>query len=322
MDELRYDGKVAVITGAGRGLGRAYALLLASRGAKVLVNDAGVVIGSNDDRIDPAAEVVAEIAATGGTAVADDHDVVVDGAAVVEHAIDELGGVDIVINNAGFAGGGPFADLDEAGFDRVFDVHIRGTRAITKAAWPHLARSGAGRIVNASSGSVFGGGGTSAYITGKAAVFGFTRAIAPEGRSVGINVNSIMPCAFTRLTALIPDDTFRDFLADHFQPELIAPFVAWLVHESTEVTGECFSVGGGRAARVFLAEAPGVWLAEGGNPEDWSQEVDALFDVDGFGVPPNMIDEVVYSVRQMGALGGAQLATLSSSDWSTKVRSR
>ena len=322
MDELRYDGKVAVITGAGRGLGRAYALLLASRGAKVLVNDAGVVIGSNDDRTDPAADVAGEITAAGGTAVADNHDVVHEGAAVIEHAVGELGGVDIVINNAGFAGGGPFGELDEAAFDRVFDVHIRGTRSITKAAWPHLARSGAGRIVNASSGSLFGGGGTSAYITGKAAIFGLTRALAPEGKPLGINVNSIMPCAFTRLTALIPDDTFRDFLADHFQPELIAPFVAWLVHDSTDVTGECFSVGGGRAARVFLAEAPGVWLAEGGSPEAWNEHVDALFDVEGFGIPPNMIDEVVYSVRQMGALGGAQLTSMSSSDWSMKVRSR
>ena len=322
MDELRYDGKVAVITGAGRGLGRAYALLLASRGAKVLVNDAGVVIQSNDDRADPAAAVVAEINAAGGTAVADEHDVVREGAAVIEHAVDELGGVDIVINNAGFAGGGTFADLDEAGFDRVFDVHIRGTRAITKAAWPHLVASGSGRVVNTSSGSVFGGGGTSAYITGKCAVFGLTRALAPEGKPFGINVNSIMPCAFTRLTALIPDDTFRQFLDDHFQPELIAPFVAWLSHESTAVTGECFSVGGGRAARVFLAEAPGVWLAEGGTPEAWTGHVDALFDVEGFGIPPNMIDEVVYAVKQMGALGGARLATMSSSEWSTKVRSR
>src|SRR5919197_3775934 len=106
MSELRFDNRVAVITGAGRGLGRAYALLLASRGAKVLVNDAGVVIQSNDDRTDPAADVVAEITAAGGTAVSDTHDVVREGAAVVEHAVDEFGGGDIVINNAGFAGGG------------------------------------------------------------------------------------------------------------------------------------------------------------------------------------------------------------------------
>jgi NAD(P)-dependent dehydrogenase (short-subunit alcohol dehydrogenase family) len=322
MNELRYDGKVAVITGAGRGLGRAYALLLASRGAKVVVNDAGVSIGSNDDRPDPAAEVVAEIVAAGGTAVVDNADAVQQGAAVVEHAVDEFGAVDIVINNAGFSGGGQFADIPEADFDRVFDVHIRSTRAVTKAAWPHLVRSGAGRVVNTSSGSVFGGGGTSPYITGKAAVFGFTRAVAPEGRSVGINVNAIMPAAFTRLTAQIPDDTFRDFLAANFQPELIAPFVAWLVHDSTAVTGECFSVGGGRAARVFLGEAPGVHLPGGGTPETWSEQVDRLFDVDGFGIPANMIDEVVYSVQQMGGLGDGEMTTMSSHEWSAKVRAR
>ena len=318
MGELRYDGKTAVITGAGRGLGRSYALLLASRGAKVLVNDAGVVIGSNDDRADPAAEVVAEITAAGGTAVADNHDVVREGAAIVEHAVDELGGVDIVINNAGFAGGGPFADIAEADFDRVCDVHIRGTRAVTKAAWPHLARSGAGRVVNASSGSLFGGGGTSPYITGKSAIFGLTRAIAPEGRHAGININSIMPCAYTRLTALIPDETFRDFLAENFRPELIAPFVAWLVHESCPVTGECFSVGGGRAARVFLAEAPGVHLEDGGTPEAWAQQVDRLFEVDGFGIPPNMLEEVVYSVQQISGLTEGTMSTMSSNEWSTR----
>ena len=226
-EQLRYDGKVAIVTGGGRGLGAAYARLLASRGATVVVNDAAVDIGSGDERPDPAADLVREL---GGDHVADSHDVVADGAALVEHALDALGRIDIVINNAGFAGGGPFHEIPEADFDRACDVHIRGTRSVLRAAWPHLVRSGAGRVVNTSSASVFGTGGTTPYITGKAAVFGITRGLSHEGRSVGINVNAVMPSAFTRLTALVPDDTFRDFLAANFQPEKVAPFVETVDH--------------------------------------------------------------------------------------------
>jgi NAD(P)-dependent dehydrogenase (short-subunit alcohol dehydrogenase family) len=315
MGELRYDGKVAVLTGAGRGLGAAYARLLASRGASVVVNDAAVDIGSGDERPDPAADLVAEL---GSAAVADTHDVVTGGAALVEHALDAFGRIDIVVNNAGFAGGGAFHEIPEAEFDRACDVHIRGTRSVLRAAWPHLVRAGAGRVVNTSSASVFGTGGTTPYLTGKAAVFGITRGLAHEGRRVGINVNSIMPSAFTRLTALVPDDTFRDFLAANFQPEKVAPFVAWLCHSSTEVSGECFSVGAGRAARVFLAEAPGVALPGGGQPEDWAERVDDLFAIEGFGIPSDMLDEVVYQVQQLGGLGAGPMTSMDSGEWSAK----
>lgn len=318
MGELRYDGKVAVVTGAGRGLGAAYARLLAARGAAVLINDAAVDIGSGDERPDPAGDLVAELTTGGATAVADAHDVVTDGAAVIERAVDELGGVDILIANAGFAGGGPFAEIPDEEFDRVCDVHLRGTRSVVKAAWPHLVRSSAGRIVTTSSASVFGSGGTSPYITGKAAVFGLTRALSHEGRPVGVHVNAVMPSAFTRLTALVPDDTFRDFLAAHFQPERIAPFVAWLAHESCEVNGECFSVGAGRAARVFLGEAPGVVLPEGGRPEDWGVRVDDLLSVEGYGIPSDMLDEVVWQVQNLGGLGAGPMTSMDSGEWSAK----
>jgi NAD(P)-dependent dehydrogenase (short-subunit alcohol dehydrogenase family) len=317
MGELRYDGKVAVVTGAGRGLGAAYARLLASRGAAVLVNDAGVVLGSQDDRPDPAAEVVAEIRAVGGRAVADGHDVVTDGAAVVDHALAQLGRLDIVICNAGFAGGGQFVDIADDDFDRVCDVHIKGTRSVVKAAWPHLVAAGAGRIVTTSSASVFGSGGTSPYITGKSAVFGFTRALSHEAKAVGITVNSIMPSAYTRLTAQVPDETFRAFLSEHFAPERIAPFVAWLVHESTTINGECFSVGAGRAARVFLGETAGVHLPDGGSPEDWAERKDDLFALDGWGAPADMLGEVTFQVENLGGLGlGSEPVTsMSSDDW-------
>jgi len=300
MTELRYDGKVAVITGGGRGLGASYARLLAARGAAVVVNDAAVNVHSADERPDPATELAGEITAAGGQAVADQHDVVTDGAAVVERALDVFGRVDIVLNNAGFAAGGMFADMDPDVFDRACDVHIKGSRAVLKAAWPHLVASGAGRVVNTASNAVIGGAGNSPYATGKAAVFGFTRAVSHEAKRFGINVNVIMPCAYTRLTAMVPDEALLRFLVDHCQPERIAPFVAWLAHESCALTGECFSVGGGRAARVFLGEAPGVVIPEGGRPEDWAERVDELMAVDGFRIPRNMLEDVEFHAERIG----------------------
>ena len=302
--ELRYDGRVAVITGGGRGLGASYGRLLASRGCALVINDAAVALGSIDDRADPAGELTAQIVGSGGRAIADRHDVVVDGASTVKRAIDEFGRIDILINNAGIAGGGAFADIEPADFDRVFDVTAKGARVMTKAAWPYLVASGNGRIVNTSSASMFGTAGTSAYVSAKSMLFGFTRALAAEGKPFGITANSIMPSAFTRLTALIPDTAFREFLAAHFPPELVAPFVAWLVHADTDITGECFSVGAGRAAKVFLAEAPGVQLGDVG-PETWAQHAAQVMDVEGYGVPPSMMDEVLFQVAHLTGLQGA-----------------
>jgi NAD(P)-dependent dehydrogenase (short-subunit alcohol dehydrogenase family) len=299
MDEMRFDGKVAVITGAGRGLGAAHARLLAARGAAVVVNDAGVNVRSGDERPDPAADVVAEITDAGGQAVADRHDVVADGGAIVEHAVDAFGAVDIVINNAGFAAGGPFAEMPVDVFDRACDVHIKGTRAVLRAAWPHLVRSGAGRVVNTASSAVFGAPGISPYATGKGAVFAFTRAVAHEGTPHGITVNVIMPIAITRLTAMLPEGR-RQPLETHYPPERIAPVVAWLAHESTTITGECFAVGGGRAARVFLGETAGACLPDGAGPEDWAAHADEIFAMDGFGTPPTMYASAGFSAEVLG----------------------
>jgi NAD(P)-dependent dehydrogenase (short-subunit alcohol dehydrogenase family) len=297
---MRYDGKVAVITGAGRGLGAAYARLLAARGAAVLVNDAAVDVRSGDERADPAAEVVAEITSAGGRAVGDSQDVVTAGAAIVEHAVDAFGRVDVVINNAGFAAGGTFVDMPEEVFDRACDVHIKGTRAVLRAAWKHLVRAGAGRVVNTASNAVLGGPGIAPYATGKGAVLAFTRALAHEGRPHGLTVNVIMPIAYTRLTAMLPDERLREILTAHYPPASIAPVVAWLVHESTSVTGECFAVGGGRAARVLLAETAGVIVPGGGTPEDWSAQADRLLDTATFETPATMYEEVTLSTRMLG----------------------
>ena len=199
------------------------------------------------------------IRAEGGIAVADRNSVLGDGAAaIVEHTLDEFGGVDIVVNNAGISGGGAFDEMPADDFDLLVDTHYGGAVRVSRAAWPHLKASGAGRIVNMSSASVFGTPFTSPYVSSKAGIFGLTRALAAEGAYSGIDVNAVMPAAFTRMTAQLPDDDgFRTFLETYFPPEKVAPFVVFLAHESTTINGETFSVGADRAARVFLAECRG-----------------------------------------------------------------
>jgi len=299
MTELRFDGKAAIVTGAGRGLGRAYARLLAARGCQVLVNDPGVTTHGTPEAEGAAADVAREIADAGGLAVADRNSVL-DGAEVIaEHALDEFGRIDIVVNNAGISGGGAFDEMPAADFDRLVDTHYGGAVRVSRAAWPHLKRSDAGRIVNMSSASVFGTPFNSPYVSSKAGIFGLTRALAAEGAYSGICVNAVMPAAYTPLTAQLPDDDgFRTFLATYFPPEKVAPFVVFLAHDTTTINGETFSVGADRAARVFLAECPGV--VGDGTPEGFLARADELLSIEGWEIPSDMMDEVRYSSDHLG----------------------
>jgi NAD(P)-dependent dehydrogenase (short-subunit alcohol dehydrogenase family) len=296
MTELRFDGKVAVITGGGRGLGASHALLLGARGCAVLVNDPGVTTSGSPEHESAADEVAAEITAAGGTAVADRHSVLGGAADIVTHAMDEFGRIDVLINNAGLSGGGAIDEMPSDDWDRIFDTHLQGTVAVTRAAWPHLKTAEHARVVMTSSASVFGTPFTSPYVTGKAAIFGFSRAMAHEGRYSDIGVNAIMPAAYTRMTAQLPSDEFRHLLETWFPPEQVSPFVAYLSHERCPITGETFSVGGGRAARVVLGECPGVI---GDSPDAFVGREDELLSLDGWELPADMTDEVRVSVEHL-----------------------
>jgi NAD(P)-dependent dehydrogenase (short-subunit alcohol dehydrogenase family) len=252
----RFDGQVAIVTGAGGGLGREHALLLAAEGASVVVNDYGGDTTGHGASTDAAAAVVAEIVAAGGRAVADSHDVATHGATVVATALEAYGGVHLVVCNAGIAGGGELHEIAPADFDRMVAIHLGGTVAVTRAAWPVLRDQGFGRVVVTSSASVFGLPHTSAYITAKAALFGFTRAIAHDGAAHDIKVNAIMPSAYSRLTAQSPE--FAPVMLAGFPASAVAPFVGALLAVEVPCTGETFVVGGGRAARVVLGTVPGI----------------------------------------------------------------
>lgn len=264
--ELRFDGKVVVVTGAGRNLGREYALLFAARGAQVLVNDLGVGISDTDGvaaapTSPPADDVVAEIVAAGGTAVANRDTIATPegGAAIVGAALDAFGTVDVVVNNAGQVRMAPFAELTEAQIDAVIDTQLRGALNVSRPAWAVMAERGGGRFVNVSSGAAFGGvPGGAVYGMAKMGVIGLTLAMASEGREAGIVANVIAPYAKTR-----PETGFGPFpasaeLNEWLHPRLVAPLVGWLAHEACPVTGECFSVGGGHYARVSLEITHGL----------------------------------------------------------------
>ena len=299
MNELRFDEQVAVVTGAGGGLGRAYALALAERGARVVVNDLGGSPDGSGASDTLAKAVVDEIRAAGSEALADSHDVVSEGEAIVETALDAWGRIDVVVNNAGIAGWGEFHKIPEADYDRMIDIHYRGTIRVTRRAWASMVEAGRGRVINTSSNTLFGAPGRSHYISAKGAVLGLTRALAQEGAAHGIRVNAIMPVAYTRLVARIPEEALRKWFESNFQPEQVAAFVTWLAHDEISCTGETFLVGGGRAARVVLAEAAG--FAGAASPEDYREHFEQIMSLDGMAVLANAAEELPFMAKHVGA---------------------
>ena len=298
MTGLRFDGRVAVVTGAGRGIGRAHARLLAARGASVVVNDLGGSIdGVGEDRA-PAAAVVAEIEAAGGTAVADRSDVstVAGAESLVATAVDRFGRVDIVVNNAGIIAWAGFPDADAANLERHLAVHVGGAFHTTRAAWPHMIAQGHGRVVMTTSAGLFGLPTNLSYATAKGAVVGMTRSLATAGARHGIAVNAIAPAAMTRMAGPGGDDDTSPMAAD-----LVAPMVAFLAHEDCPVTGEVYAAGAGRFARILVAQTPG-YLHEGPAPtvEDVAEHWAAINDESGAYLPADLMD---WSARFTEHLG-------------------
>ncbi|MHA4852903.1 SDR family NAD(P)-dependent oxidoreductase [Rhodococcus sp. MSC1_016] len=260
MSSLHFDERVAIVTGAGNGLGRSHALELARRGARVVVNDLGGSLHGDGQSTGAAQAVVDEITALGGTAVANRDSVATEegGRAIVRTALEEFGRLDVLVNNAGILRDRAFHKMDGPMIDAVIDVHLKGTLFVTQPAFRAMREAGYGRIVNTSSASgLFGNFGQANYGAAKAGIAGLTRVLALEGAAYGITANAIAPIAATRMTAGLLGD-----LAARVTPEGVSPVVAFLAHEDCPVSGAVYSVAGGRVAKVFVGETSGAVLEE------------------------------------------------------------
>ena len=298
MSDLRFEGRVAIITGAGGGLGRSHALELARRGAHVLVNDLGGAVDGSGSSMSAADRVVDEITALGGTA-ASNHDSVATpqgGRAIVQAAIDAFGRVDILVNNAGILRDKAFHKMDETMIEAVIDVHLKGALYVTQPAYRLMREQGYGRIVNTSSASgLFGNFGQANYGAAKAGLAGLTRVLALEGASHGIKVNAIAPIAATRMT----EDILGD-LAAKVSPGSVSPMVAYLAHEECMVNGHVYSVAGGRIARIFVAETHGVVLGVN-TPEEIRSKLSLIdvMDVERYHLPSSLEDETTIIAKAL-----------------------
>jgi NAD(P)-dependent dehydrogenase (short-subunit alcohol dehydrogenase family) len=296
MPELRFDNRVAVITGAGRGLGRAYALLLASKGAKVVVNDTGVSLKGDGVDVGPAQEVAQEITAAGGEAIACADSVATPegGKAIIDAALNRYGRIDILIHNAGIVRRGSLKELSYEDFELVLDVHLRGAFHVVRPAFPLMCKAGYGRIVLTSSiNGLYGNRNVVNYSVAKAGIIALSNVTALEGAEEGVKCNVILPGAVTRMAEGLDTSAYPPM-----NPELVAPVVGWLAHESCSITGEMLVSMAGRAARAYVAESPGVYRPEW-TIEQVAEQIDAIRSTEApviFPViPSGHIDHIRYS---------------------------
>lgn len=299
-EPITFDGRVAVITGAGGGLGRGYALELARRGARVVVNDLGGAVDGSGSSETAADRVVSEIEAGGGEAVASYDSVSTrdGGEAIVQTALDTYGKVDIVINNAGILRDKSFSNMTMDEAEAVIDVHLKGAFFVSNPAFKVMKENSYGRFVHTSSASgIFGNFGQANYGAAKAGLVGLSNVLAIEGEKYNIKSNAIAPTAKTRMT----EDILGPF-ADMFDPDQVTPMVVYLASEENPHTHQVFSVGGGRYARVFIGTNDGWFAGQGVVPpaEAIAENIESIRDITEFEVPMNNNDELMMIARIVG----------------------
>ena len=276
MAQARFDDRVAMVTGAVRGLRREYALLLARLGAKVVVNDPGGALTGAGDDTGPAQQVVDEITAAGGEAIASTESVAGEagGQAIIEAATQRYGRIDVLIHNAGIVRRAPLSEMTVEDFDAVLDVHLRGAFHVVRAAFPVMCQAGYGRVVLTSSiGGLYGNHAVANYAAAKAGVIGLSNVVALEGAEHGVLCNVIAPAAVTRMAEGLDTSAYPPMGAD-----LVAPVVGWLAHESCSITGEILTAIAGRVARVVVAESAGVYQPAW-TVDDVGARIDAIRDI-------------------------------------------
>ncbi len=261
---IDFAGRVAIVTGAGNGMGRDYALSLAARGCAVVVNDYGGDPKGGGGSASPASAVAGQITEAGGRAVADAHPVGTPDTAraIVDAALAAFGRVDTLINNAGISAQGPVEGPSDDQIAAVLQINLAGPLALTRAVWPTMREQGYGRILNVSSNAAFGVGGSVAYAASKAGLLGLTFETGGLGRPFGIGVNAILPVAYTRMIDAAPDAAFVAWMKANMPVDRVTAAALYLVSEDCGVSGQVFSVGGGRVARATFMGGPGLFEAD------------------------------------------------------------
>jgi NAD(P)-dependent dehydrogenase (short-subunit alcohol dehydrogenase family) len=299
LTDISFDGRVAIVTGAGGGLGRTYALDLAARGAAVVVNDLGGSVNGEGGDHTAAQKVVDEIKAKGGDAVPNFDSVATPegGESIVKTAVDAFGKVDVVVNNAGFLRDKSFLKLTWDDLDAVLDVHLKAAFYVSQPAFRVMKENGYGRFVFTASNATFGNFGQTNYAAAKMGLVGLSNTIAVEGERAGILSNVIMPVAKTRMTEELLGD-FANFLA----PELVTPMVAYLCSETCTTTHGAYSAAGGRYARVFWGLGQGWYAGQGAAPtaEDIAEHFAEIDGQDGYIVPGSTSDEIMALAAKFG----------------------
>ena len=300
MSDITFDQRVAIVTGAGGGLGRSYALELARRGARVVVNDLGGAIDGTGGSTRPADLVVREIADRGGEAVANYDSVATpeSGAAIVQTALDAFGTVDVVINNAGILRDRSFGNLTIEELQAVMEVHLLGAFYVSLPAFPVMKEAGYGRFVFTSSNAgIFGNFGQTNYGAAKAGLVGFSNVLAIEGAKYNIKSNVIAPVARTRLT-----EELLGPLTELLDPDQVTPMVVYLCSEANQFTHEIFTAGGGRYGRIFVGTNQGWFSGMKVVPsvEEIREHLDEIRDISDYEIPMSSTEEIMLIAKAMG----------------------
>jgi NAD(P)-dependent dehydrogenase (short-subunit alcohol dehydrogenase family) len=312
VNEHSFEGRVAVVTGAGRGIGRAYAVLLASRGASVVVNDLGGSLDGVGEDAGVASGVATDIVGTGGAAIADASDVSTPGGgrSLVEAAVERFGRLDILVNNAGIIRWAGLPEADTENLASHLAVHVLGSFNTARAAWPHMVDQRYGRIVMTTSSGLFGLPKNLAYATAKGGVIGLARSLATAGAAHGIKVNLIAPGAVTRMAGQAAETGPSGGAASPWMsPDLVAPMVGFLAHESCPVSGEIYAAGFGRFSRIFIASTEGyVHATPEPTIEDVARHWATINDETGYYVPTDLMAWSAAFMSHLPPSGGDSVA--------------